>query len=142
MSKKTIDYSFQEAQKPLDRERFGKAFVKIKPVKQSKKAESKKSNIVRYTRAELAKMNSETDWARVDALTDEDIAKAVESDPDAQRITEKDWAHAVLMDGKEPLKHAISIRLDYDVLDFFKAQGRGYQTRINKVLRTYMEAQK
>ena len=39
-----------------------------------------------------------------------------------------------------PRKAAISLRLDADVLDWFKAQGGGYQTRINAVLRAYMEA--
>ncbi len=37
-------------------------------------------------------------------------------------------------------KRAVSIRLDEDVIDFFKKGGKGYQTRINAVLRTYMEA--
>ena len=40
--------------------------------------------------------------------------------------------------GKEP----VSIRLDADVLEFFKRDGKGYQTRINTVLRSYMLAQK
>lgn len=39
-----------------------------------------------------------------------------------------------------PEKQSITIRLDVDVLDWFKRQGRGYQTRINKLLRSYMEA--
>jgi uncharacterized protein (DUF4415 family) len=39
-----------------------------------------------------------------------------------------------------PRKAAISLRLDADVLDWFKAQGPGYQTRINAVLRAYREA--
>jgi uncharacterized protein (DUF4415 family) len=39
-----------------------------------------------------------------------------------------------------PGKQVITIRLDGDVLDWFKRQGRGYQTRINKLLRSYMEA--
>ncbi len=39
-----------------------------------------------------------------------------------------------------PRKAAISLRLDAEVLDWFKAQGPGYQTRINAVLRAYMEA--
>ncbi|MSP98024.1 MAG: hypothetical protein EXR29_12540 [Betaproteobacteria bacterium] len=39
-----------------------------------------------------------------------------------------------------PRKAAISLRLDADVLDWFRAQGGGYQTRINAVLRAYMEA--
>ena len=41
-----------------------------------------------------------------------------------------------------PSKRVISVRIDSDVLDFFKAQGRGYQTRINAVLRSYMEAKR
>ena len=39
-----------------------------------------------------------------------------------------------------PRKAAISLRLDADVLDWFRAQGAGYQTRMNAVLRAYMEA--
>lgn len=39
-----------------------------------------------------------------------------------------------------PRKAAVSLRLDADVLNWFKAQGTGYQTRINAVLRAYMEA--
>jgi uncharacterized protein (DUF4415 family) len=77
-----------------------------------------------------------TDWARFDALTDEDIAKAVADDPDAVPI-DLDWSDAVLV--IPPRKKAISIRVDEDVLDFFKSQGDGYQRRINAVLRSYMQ---
>lgn len=77
-----------------------------------------------------------TDWARVDALTDEDIAKAVASDPDAVPIG-IDWSDAVLVIPAK--KKAISIRVDEDVLDFFKKEGDGYQRRINAVLRSYMQ---
>jgi len=77
-----------------------------------------------------------TDWARVDALTDEDIAKAVANDPDAVPI-DIDWSDAVLV--VPPKKKAISIRVDEDVLDYFKRQGEGYQRRINAVLRSYMQ---
>lgn len=77
-----------------------------------------------------------SDWARVDALTDEDIAKAVASDPDAVPIG-IDWSDAVLVIPAK--KKAISIRVDEDVLDFFKKEGDGYQRRINAVLRSYMQ---
>jgi len=77
-----------------------------------------------------------TDWARADALTDEDIAKAVAIDPDAVPI-DLDWSDAVLV--IPPKKKAISIRVDEDVLDYFKSQGDGYQRRINAVLRSYMQ---
>ena len=52
---------------------------------------------------------------------------------------EVDWDSAVLVI-PEP-KKPVSLRLDQDVLDFFKSQGKGYQTRINAVLRAYMDAQ-
>jgi len=39
-----------------------------------------------------------------------------------------------------PRKESVTIRVDSDVLRWFKAQGRGYQTRINRLLRMYMES--
>ena len=77
-----------------------------------------------------------TDWARVDALTDEQIAEAVRNDPDAVPL-DVDWSDAVLV--IPPKKKAISIRVDEDVLDYFKTEGTGYQRRMNAVLRSYME---
>lgn len=50
------------------------------------------------------------------------------------------WKHArVVMPPPHGKKH-LGLRLDQDVVDWFKAQGRGYQTRMNAVLRSYMEA--
>ena len=80
-----------------------------------------------------------TDWAAVDALTDEEIAAAVRNDPDAVPL-DVDWSDAVLV--VPPRKQAISIRVDQDVLDFFKGEGAGYQRRMNAVLRSYMEQKK
>jgi uncharacterized protein (DUF4415 family) len=77
-----------------------------------------------------------TDWAVVDALTDEEIAEAVRNDPDAVPL-DVDWSKAVLV--IPPKKKAISIRVDEDVLDYFKNEGAGYQRRINAVLRSYMQ---
>ncbi len=51
-----------------------------------------------------------------------------------------DWTRAVK--GMPPRKHDIHIRLDEDVLDWFRQAGRGYQTRINNVLRAFMESRK
>src|SRR5712671_5653678 len=51
-----------------------------------------------------------------------------------------DWTRAVK--GIPPPKRDIHIRLDEDVLDWFKQAGRGYQTRINNVLRAFMESRK
>jgi uncharacterized protein (DUF4415 family) len=79
-----------------------------------------------------------TDWARVDATTEEELRQMDRDDPDLQGFEDIDWSKAewVL---PEP-KTAISIRLDPDVLAFFKADGAGYQSRINAVLRSYMKA--
>jgi uncharacterized protein (DUF4415 family) len=94
----------------------------------------KKAYIV--TRKWGDRRKGKTDWARVDKLTDEDITKAVANDPDAAPI-DIDWSDAVLV--MPAKKKAISIRVDEDVLDFFKKQGEGYQRRINAVLRSYMQ---
>jgi uncharacterized protein (DUF4415 family) len=77
-----------------------------------------------------------TDWAVVDALSDEEIEKAIRNDPDAVPL-DFDWSEAVLV--IPPKKKAISIRVDEDVLDYFKKEGSGYQRRINAVLRSYMQ---
>jgi uncharacterized protein (DUF4415 family) len=82
------------------------------------------------------RQKGKTDWAAVDALTDKDIEAAVRNDPDAVPL-DVDWSDAVLV--IPPRKTAISIRVDDDVLDFFKKQGAGYQRRMNAVLRSYMD---
>jgi uncharacterized protein (DUF4415 family) len=77
-----------------------------------------------------------TDWAAVDALTDKEIEQAVRNDPDAVPL-DVDWSEAVLV--IPPKKKAISIRVDEDVLDYFKKDGTGYQRRMNAVLRSFMQ---
>jgi uncharacterized protein (DUF4415 family) len=77
-----------------------------------------------------------TDWAKVDALTEEDIARAVASDPDAAPL-DLDWSKAKIYYPKGKLP--VSLRVDADVFAFFKSNGRGYQTRMNAVLRSYVE---
>jgi uncharacterized protein (DUF4415 family) len=69
-------------------------------------------------------------------LTDDEIAAAIRNDPDAVPL-DFDWSEAVLV--IPPKKKAISIRLDEDVLHYFKKQGAGYQRRMNAVLRSYMQ---
>lgn len=81
-----------------------------------------------------------TDWARVDALTDEDIEAAVRSDPDAPPLIDKEWFAGATSVMPKP-KEQISIRLDHDVLDHFRRYPR-YQTRINAILRAAMEHEK
>jgi uncharacterized protein (DUF4415 family) len=81
-----------------------------------------------------------TDRARLKALAEKDVLYAAASDADAQPTDGGFWEDAEVI-LPEP-KQAVSLRLDADVLAWFKAQGRGYQTRINAVLRSYMNAQR
>lgn len=97
----------------------------------------KNERIVRRKWGERRK--GKTDWDAVDALTDREIAEAARDDTDAVPL-DVDWSEAVLV--IPPKKKAISIRVDEDVLNFFKQQGTGYQRRINAVLRSYMEQKK
>ena len=80
-----------------------------------------------------------TDWNRVAALSDSDIRKAVQGDRDAAPILDAAWFRRAKIVFPEP-KKAVSIRLDKDVTEWFQRQGTGYQTRINAVLRAYVDA--
>ena len=95
-----------------------------------------KKRIVRMSLDEIiARGGGRTDWARVDKLTDAEVAAAVASDPDAWSGP-INWTRAKLV--YPPRKHVINLGVDEEVLAFFKRQGKGYQTRMNAVLRTYM----
>ena len=76
---------------------------------------------------------SRTDWAKVKVMKDRDIDFS-----DVPELDDDFFAEAKLWPGK---KKQITIRLDPDVVDFFKTKGRGYQSSINATLRRYMEAQ-
>ena len=78
------------------------------------------------------KQNSKTDWPRLKAMKDEDIDTS-----DIPELTDDFFKKAVLWPGT---KKQITLRLDPDVIEFFKKQGRGYQSTINAVLRKYVEA--
>ena len=78
---------------------------------------------------------SQTDFARLDRMKDEDIDCS-----DVPEITPEMFAKAIVRRGLKPrVKKQVTLRMDGDVLEWFKKQGRGYQTRINLLLRAYME---
>ena len=97
----------------------------------------------RITRARLGEGldQSRTDWKRVNALTDEDIAAAIRDDPDTFEVEPACFENALVLRPAVP-KERITVRLDADMLDWFRTQGRGYQTRINAILRAYYESRK
>ena len=80
----------------------------------------------------------QTDWAALDAMTDDELEAAIASDPDDPGNDPVFWEQAVPV---YPVpKTRITMALDRDIVDFFKRQGAGYQTRIQAVLRAYVEA--
>jgi uncharacterized protein (DUF4415 family) len=67
------------------------------------------------------------------------LARMRDEDIDTSDIPEvTDWTGAVVGRFFRPIKQAVTIRLDADVLDWFRSQGDGYQTRMNQALREYV----
>jgi len=85
------------------------------------------------------KSKSQTDWERLDAMADVDLDLDLSDCPE---ITPQMFGKAVVRRGLKPVQNLaqVTLRLDGDVLNWFKAQGRGYETQINALLRAYMEA--
>jgi len=83
-----------------------------------------------------------TDWARVDAMSDEEITANALSDPDAQPLDDAFWRTARILTPPALGKKHVGLRIDADVLEWFRGQGRGWQTRMNAVLRAYYEARR
>jgi uncharacterized protein (DUF4415 family) len=99
----------------------------------------RKEHIVRHTAKELAAMSkrgkTRSDWAKAAAVTDEQLEASIVADPDEAGMV-MDWDSATV-ELPQP-KAVLNMRVDRDVLEFFRKQGRGYQTRINAVLRSYV----
>ncbi len=85
-------------------------------------------------------VKDKTKWAKLAAMPDRDIKFT----KDAPRTSPEDWANAVVHRGL-PLpsrKAQIALRVDEDVLAWFREQGAGYQTRMNAVLKAFRDAHK
>ena len=80
---------------------------------------------------------SQTDWKRIDAQTDETINLT-----ETPEISAEMFARATVRRGLKiaPRKTQLTLRVDSDVLDWYKQHGAGYQTKINALLRAYMDA--
>lgn len=87
--------------------------------------------------SKASKAKRGTDWERLRRMSDADIHAGIQADADARPTDEDFWkaAKVVLPNRKE----VITMRLDADLLEWFR-QERGYQTRINAILRSYMKA--
>ncbi len=96
-------------------------------------------HIVRYSLTDPER-GDRTDWERVRNMTEEEIDANALADPDNPPWTDEELAAAELVMPGELRKEPVSIRLDPEVLEFFRRGGPGYQSRINAVLRGYVRS--
>src|ERR1700692_3163525 len=103
----------------------------------------KKSGTVRYTakqiKNKIARGEDRTDWAKVNATTGAKLEASIRAHVDDVQ-GEPDWTRSVM--GIPSTKGHINIRIDHDVLEWFKKNGRGYQTLMNNVLRAFVQTHK
>ena len=80
---------------------------------------------------------SETDWARIDAMSDDDIDYS-----EIPEFTEEMWENGILMKGFKPIpnKNQENFPIDRDIIKFFKSLEFNYPAKVNQILRDYMEA--
>jgi len=96
----------------------------------------KKERIVRYSMNEIMKMKGRTDWKRVDAIPDEDIDTS-----DIPELTDEFWKNARLLYPSKK-KKMVSLRMDEDIIKWFKKQGVPYQSLMQAILKAYVESQR
>ncbi len=94
------------------------------------------SNGARTTKSKRASPMG-TDWRRLRRASAASIRKGIEADPAARATDDEFWKSATVV--MPAPKEIVTMRLDADLLRWFRQQ-RGYQTRINAILRAYMKA--
>jgi uncharacterized protein (DUF4415 family) len=99
----------------------------------------KETHIKSYTAAELISKHSISgaNLKKVDAMTDKELERQIAEDED-ERDMQPDWTRAKLVIS-EP-KQSVHLRLDQEIIDYFKSQGKGHITRMQAVLRAYVNA--
>jgi uncharacterized protein (DUF4415 family) len=90
------------------------------------------------TSGNTSKTDPGTDWKRLRTMTDEEVHAAITADPDISPTDEAFWKKATVVMPRR--KETVTMRLDADLLEWFRGE-RGYQTKINAILRAYMNAQ-
>lgn len=94
---------------------------------------------VRRSAAEIRKHRGRIDRKLVRATSDREIGAQIATDADTAPLLDEEWFRTARFVTPEP-KVPVSIRVDRDVLEWFKAQGPRYQSRMNAVLKAYMAA--
>lgn len=103
---------------------------------------AKRESIVRASAEEIARRigrgEDRTDWKRVKAMSQAEVERLADEEDGP---LPEGWENSVVI-GLPPAKKDIHIRLDSDIVDWFKARGKGYQTRINAVLRAFVQTRR
>jgi uncharacterized protein (DUF4415 family) len=99
----------------------------------------RKEEAKRYRPEEIHRMGSETDLKRLDSLGDEEIDYSDIPDSGNDNDFWRDAKRVRLEDLMPKAKRQVTLRLDQEVLEWFKSKGPGYQTRMNAVLKAYKE---
>ncbi len=101
----------------------------------------KDKHIKSYTAAELKakRAESHTDLSKVDAISDEELERLVAED-EGERAVRADWTRAKLV--LPQAKQSVHLRLNQEIISFFKSQGKGHISRMQAVLKAYVDAQR
>jgi uncharacterized protein (DUF4415 family) len=94
----------------------------------------KDKNIVRYSRNTLPK--GKTQWEKLESMSEEEIESSAKADTENPRWTKNMLNSAKLQMPKK--KISVHMYLDQDIVEWFKSKGKGYQPRINSVLKSYV----
>jgi uncharacterized protein (DUF4415 family) len=96
-------------------------------------------NIKTYTAEEIKVLRAEsrTDLAKVDAMTDEKLEQIIAADKD-ERDLRSDWTRAKLVFPRA--KQSVHLRLEQEIVEYFKSQGKGHISRMQAVLKSYVDA--
>ena len=101
---------------------------------------ARKTHIVKYTNRELDELvkkdGSDSNWEKAASMTKAEIEASIAADPDETDMV-MDWDNATV-DLPQP-KAVLNMRIDKDLLEYFRKTGKGYQSRINAILRSYVE---
>jgi uncharacterized protein (DUF4415 family) len=90
------------------------------------------------TSGNTSKTEPDTDWKRLRTMTDEEVHAAITADPDITPTDEAFWKDARVVIPRR--KETVTMDLDTDLMEWFRGE-RGFQARINAILRAYMNAQ-
>lgn len=101
---------------------------------------ARKTHIVKYTYRELDELvkkdGSDSNWKKAAGMTKTEIEASIATDSDETDMV-MDWDNATV-DLPQP-KAVLNMRIDKDLLEYFRKTGKGYQSRINAILRSYVE---